>query len=110
MLCRWSLFDIILRLSMAICCLYYLTTTFVKTRECTPRAKIWNDSIEGTCIRVASLINIDGAFNTISDFFILLLPIQPLRKLEMKKRNRFQITLAFAIGLLYVDIARFLSP
>ena len=99
----YSIFDIMIRLSMVICCLYYITTTFVKTWECTPRASIWNDSIKGRCISIASLINIDGAFNTISDFFIWLLPIQPLRTLKMKKKDKLRVALAFTIGLLYVS-------
>lgn len=85
---------------MAICCLFYITTIIVKIWECTPRARIWNKSIEGTCINVASVLNADGVFNTMSDVFILLVPVKALRKLQMKTSRKIGIALLFTVGLM----------
>ena len=85
---------------MAICSLYYITTGIVKIWECTPRARIWNKSIEGTCIDVAELLNTDGVFNTMSDFFILLVPVKALWNLQMKRPRKIGIVLLFTVGLM----------
>ena len=98
----WSLFDIILRMFMTVLCLYYISTIAVRTWECTPRAKIWDNSIEGRCISAARLINSDDAFNTISDILILLVPVPTLRKLQTKIERKLGIALLFILGLMYV--------
>ena len=97
---RWSVFDITLRVFMVLCCVYYLTTIPIKIWECTPRAKIWNKSIEGTCIHVASVLKADGVFNALSDVFILLLPVKALWSLQMKTGRKVGIGLLFTVGLM----------
>lgn len=97
---RWGVLDIILRVFMVICSVYYLTTIIVKIWECNPREKIWNQTVEGTCINIASLLNADGAFNTLTDFIILLVPLQALWKLQMKTRRKISIASLFTVGLM----------
>lgn len=83
---------------MAVCSVYYLTTIIVKIWECTPRAKIWNQAIEGTCINVAALLDTDGVFNTLSDVVILLVPIKALWKLQMNPRRKIGIVCFSRLG------------
>ena len=106
---RGSMFDIILRTFMVICCLFYITTVPVKIWECTPRARIWDKSIGGTCIKVASVLNADGVFNTFSDFFILLVPIKALWNLQMNTKRKIEVGLLFTVGLMYAH-PTFRSP
>ena len=85
----------------------YLFTTYstchhsVKIWECTSGARLWDKSIEGTCIEVASTPNADGFFNALGDLVILLVPIRPLWSLQMKTNRKFEIGLLLAIGLMY---------
>ena len=97
---RWSVFDVILRVFMVICCVYYITTVPVKIWECIPRARIWNKSIDGSCIDVACVLNVDGVFNTGSDIVILLVPIKALWKLQMETKRKIGIGLLFTVGLM----------
>ena len=85
---------------MAVCCLYYITTVIVKIWECSPRARIWDKSIEGTCVNVPTVLNVDGVFNTMSDIFILLVPVKALWKLQMKRTRKIGIGLLFTVGLM----------
>lgn len=87
---------------MVICCVFYITTIPVKIWECTPRARIWNKSIEGSCIDVAKVLNADGVFNTFSDIVILLVPIKALWKLQMMTKRKIGIGLLFTVGLMQV--------
>ena len=88
---------------MVVCSVYYLTTIIVKIWECTPRAKIWDKSIEGTCIDVAALLDADGVFNTLSDIFIMVVPVKALWKLQMKTSRKVGISLLFTVGLMCVS-------
>ena len=94
---RWGRFDVTLRLFMAICCLFYLSTVPVKIWECIPRARIWDRSIEGTCISIPKLLNTVGLVNTLTDFFILVIPINALWKLQMKARKKVGIALLITL-------------
>ena len=85
---------------MTVCCLYYFSTIITKIWECNPRARIWNKSIEGTCIDISAVLDTDGVFNTLSDFFILLVPVKALWGLQMKSSRKVGIVLLFSVGLM----------
>ena len=92
---------------MVVFSLYYLSTIIIKIWECSPRAKIWDKSIEGTCINVAALLDTDGACNTLSDILIILVPVKALWKLQMKRSRKIGVVLLFTVGLMCVS---FYSP
>ena len=54
-----------------------------------------------TCVNVAKVLNTDGVFNTLSHFFILLVPVKALWKLQMKTKGKVGIGLLFSVGLMY---------
>jgi hypothetical protein len=96
---RWSCFDITTITLIVILSLFYGITTFVKIFECAPRAKIFNMSLPGHCFDIGRILKTSGAFNSISDFFILLLPVQAVRKLQMSKQKKVLVVLVFTFGL-----------
>jgi hypothetical protein len=96
---RWSWFDIATISLIVILALFYGITTFFKIFECSPRAKIFNMALPGHCYNVGKILKTSGAFNTISDFFILLLPVQAVRKLQMSKQKKILVVLVFTFGL-----------
>ena len=85
---------------MLIICLFYTTTTAVKIWECTPRSRIWDKSIGGTCIDIPSLLNTSGLFNTITDILILLVPVKSVWILNMDMRRKVGCVLLFTVGLM----------
>ncbi|MCJ1269460.1 hypothetical protein MMC22_009352 [Lobaria immixta] len=97
---RWSAFDVAIRLLMLIICLFYIATTAAKIWECTPRPRIWDKSIEGTCIKAPSLLNASGLFNTISDVLILLVPVRSVWKLNIDTARKVACVLLFTVGLI----------
>ena len=85
---------------MLISCLYYLTTVITKTWECNPRARIWDKSIDGTCIDVSTILNVDGVFNTVSDILIIIVPGQALWNLKMRTKKKIAVLILFTVGLM----------
>ena len=87
---------------MLVVSLYYIITVFLKAWECSPRARIWDKTIDGTCISVAGILNTDGVFNTMSDFLIIVVPMKAIWKLQMKGKRKLGIFAVFTVGLMYV--------
>ena len=97
---KGGLFDWAIRVLMVILIIYYVTTAMVKTWACTPRERIWNKSIPGTCVDMPSLLNASGLFNTITDVILLLIPVKAVWKLQMSKQRKIVIVLVFTVGSL----------
>ncbi|KAG8411394.1 hypothetical protein J3458_015454 [Metarhizium acridum] len=96
---RWSKFDMTIVTLIVIIFGFYSTTSLVKIFECNPRARIWNPSVPGKCVDIHIILNVSGAFNTVTDYLILLLPIHAVRKLQMDRFKRVLVVLAFTFGL-----------
>ena len=85
-------------------CIFYGAVTVVKVIQCIPRQRIWDSSISGNCIDLTAVLKTTGSFNTVSDLFILILPIREIWKLQMETRQKIGVSAAFAIGLVYANL------
>lgn len=103
---RWSMFDIAIVTLIVVIFGFYSITTMVKIFECSPRDKIWNSALPGKCVEVKWILNISGGFNTVTDYLILLLPIQAVRRLQMDRLKKVLVVLAFTFGLWYAIAIR----
>lgn len=79
--------------------LYYVATVIAKIWECTPRARAWDQSIPGHCIDVLMLVNVDGIFNAVTDFIMVIMPLQVVWNLNMKVTKKVYVVLAFTFGM-----------
>ena len=80
--------------------MFYVAVFFLVIFECTPREKIWNPLVEGTCVNISATFIVTGAWNVLLDFAILLLPIRAIWLLQMPVRKKWQISAVFGLGLL----------
>jgi hypothetical protein len=70
---------------------------------CRPFRSTYDITVTGTCgNRQGSFIAI-GAFNVVTDFIILLLPVPTVWKLHMPTSAKVALTGVFSVGLLYVS-------
>lgn len=78
----------------------YVVGMFIEIFRCKPRKKIWLTWIEGECISEIA-VNITGAvWNTVSDFVILIIPLNTVRALKVKKSSKIGVMAILATGLL----------
>ncbi|KAI0482107.1 hypothetical protein GGR56DRAFT_170518 [Xylariaceae sp. FL0804] len=96
---RFSPFDTLLVSLITILLMFYLGTNLAKIFECTPRAKIFDPELPGTCIDIPQLLNVSGIFNTVTDFVILLLPIKAVWGMQMTLKKKMTVVLVFTCGL-----------
>ena len=87
-------------LLIAALVIFYGSTALAKAFECTPRAKITNHDVPGTCINLCAVLFADGIFNTVTDFMILLMPATTLYRLQMSTKKKVIILMIFTFDLL----------
>ncbi|KAF2877772.1 hypothetical protein BDV95DRAFT_588804 [Massariosphaeria phaeospora] len=80
--------------------LFYGVGTLVELFQCTPREKIWNPLVEGSCpINMKSHNIASGVINLVSDLIIIGLPQQMIWKMQISRPTKIGISLLFAIGV-----------
>lgn len=85
--------------------IFYIIEFFLAIIQCKPRVRGWNRSVPGTCIGSSNIVY-TAAFNVISDFLILLLPLHRIWRLQMPTRRKIGISLTFATGIVYGNPSR----
>ncbi|KAI0116200.1 hypothetical protein F4776DRAFT_666522 [Hypoxylon sp. NC0597] len=84
---------------VTVCSLFYIITFFIDLFRCKPIEAAWNPTIKGTCFSYAAFPWATGIFNVISDFYILLLPLPPILRMNMPLARRLRIASIFGLGL-----------
>ncbi|CAF9927409.1 MAG: hypothetical protein ALECFALPRED_003699 [Alectoria fallacina] len=95
-----SRFDRAIRIFVVTLSLFYVAITIAKIFECTPRARIWDKRRPGTCVNIPNLLNASGAFNTLTDILLLLIPVKVSWNLNTSVRRKVGVVLLFTFGFL----------
>lgn len=83
--------------------LFYIVCLFLRVFQCSPREKIWNPNVPGTCIGVQATVIASASLNVVLDFVMLLLPVTRAWQLQIPKSKKWAIAVVFATGFLSVD-------
>ncbi|KAF2454862.1 hypothetical protein BDY21DRAFT_290437 [Lineolata rhizophorae] len=84
---------------------------FCSLLSCVPIEKNWDDSVDGGCIPTTEMWFANAGINIVTDFMIVLVPMWPVRKLKLPKRQKIILAVVFAVGFLacIVSILRLYS-
>jgi hypothetical protein len=78
-----------------------ITALIANTFQCWPVQYFWIKSIEGSCMSgQTTLYTIIGAFSVVEDVLILCLPLPVVWRLQMRLREKIQLTILFLMGCL----------
>lgn len=94
-----SPFDVAVIILSILLILYYVATIIAKIWECIPRARAWDQITPGHCIDVLMLVNVDGIFNALTDFIMVLMPLWVVWNLNMNVQKKVYVVLAFTFGM-----------
>ena len=67
---------------------------------CSPREKIWNPFIDGTCVNFVAMMEVSGIINIAVDIAILLIPLKATWQLRMDTRRKISVCVVFSAGIL----------
>ena len=81
---------------------FYLATTIAFGALCIPRqAETWAEAaFSPHCHQVLVMIYVQGVFNVVSDFYVLVIPIPVVLKLQLPIQKKIGICAIFMTGLL----------
>ncbi|KAI0391386.1 hypothetical protein F5Y17DRAFT_460849 [Xylariaceae sp. FL0594] len=82
--------------------LYYGAGIIAANLACIPYRAIWDVTVKGKCINQRGLITSGTAINVISDIAILFLPQRVIWRLNMSRRKKQGVSVAFAVRRLYL--------
>ncbi|XPS96929.1 hypothetical protein M3J09_006176 [Ascochyta lentis] len=95
---RWFVWFCIVTLFLIM-----LPSAFITWIQCTPTAKAWNPTLEGTCWDATITVNY-GIFNAAwcaaADFALALLPWTLIWGLQMRLREKIGVGIAMSMGVL----------
>ena len=89
------------RIIIVVAGIFYCASALITIFTCSPLEAIWNPFVPNShCVNNEILVLSICLFNIISDIIILILPASAVWKLRIPTRQKIQIVLLFAIGLL----------
>lgn len=101
---RWT--RLMIYLGAITCFICYMVTAVTMTALCIPRhEESWIIALlSSRCHKAITMTYVQGVFNIVSDFYLLLLPIPVVWKLQLTLRKKIGISAIFMTGLLSVPI------
>ncbi|KAI2640767.1 hypothetical protein GGS26DRAFT_176551 [Hypomontagnella submonticulosa] len=88
------------RIMMVINFCLYFSTVLSTVGACQPVERMWKFWLPGTCIDRKARDIVNAVFNTVADFFILLLPQPIIWTLHMTTERKLAVSVVFSVGLL----------
>ena len=84
---------------------FYLANDLSILFQCNPIPKVWDSSIDGTCVNTSLNFITTGVINVISDALIFALPLWAIWHLQMPIKKKLSVSAIFATGILYVSLS-----
>lgn len=82
---------------------WVIVGTVVSAVQCDPVEFNWDVTIPGgSCINFGLFATLQGVWNVITDFIILIMPIPLVLKLKLSSQKKALVILTFALGGRYV--------
>ncbi|KAH8587635.1 hypothetical protein B0O99DRAFT_393870 [Bisporella sp. PMI_857] len=72
--------------------------------QCNPIHKVWDTVIGGTCINTNAFHLANAAFNIITDFSLLVLPLHVIWKLQISQSKKVMVSCLLTLGGLIISV------
>ena len=89
---------------MAYVLLYAFASIMATIFQCVPIERVWNKKVPGSCINLTAFWYANACANIIGDIGIFLLPMPVIRSLNLPRREKWGLTMVFALGFLYASL------
>ena len=90
---------------MAANFIFYLAIFFRSVFLCIPVERSYNPQIKGKCGSELVLPYLTGIWGFLSDFYLLVLPMYCVWKLNMRMHHKVKLIATFGVGLLYIFLS-----
>ncbi|MCJ1234242.1 hypothetical protein MMC14_002201 [Varicellaria rhodocarpa] len=90
---------------MFFVCGYLFCNLFTQYFGCSPVSKFWTHDTPGHCINIIKADLAYGSMNVISDFFIFVLPLPMVWRLNLTRKEKIGVYLVFMSGAIAFTVA-----
>ncbi|TGJ83406.1 hypothetical protein E0Z10_g5365 [Xylaria hypoxylon] len=80
--------------------LFYGSIKIASNLSCQPHNKIWDKTVQGTCLNEGIIWASYSCLNFVSDIIILILPQKVIWRLKLSRTKKIGVSIVFAFGLL----------
>ncbi|KAI0203599.1 hypothetical protein F4808DRAFT_25099 [Astrocystis sublimbata] len=80
--------------------LFYASMKIASNISCQPHSKIWDKTVQGTCLNERVIWMAYSCLNLVSDVVILILPQKVIWRLKLSRAKKIAVSILFAFGLL----------
>lgn len=94
---KWSTWAL-----LCIVASYCIGSVLVTIFQCRPIGRAFDKTVEGTCIDNSKFWYANAGFSIATDIIILLLPLQPVFKLQITLAQRLGLVAVFTLGIFVV--------
>lgn len=85
----------------------YTAMFFSESFECIPIQKLWDPLAGGHCFNAKIQPYTNAGLNTLTDVYVLLLPVPALWNLPLGAGKKFRVMAVFGLGLGYSSQSQF---
>ncbi|KAI0876397.1 hypothetical protein GGS24DRAFT_498827 [Hypoxylon argillaceum] len=85
---------------LAVNVLFYGSIKIASNLSCQPHNKIWDKTVQGTCLNEGIIWTAYSCLNFVSDVIILILPQRVIWGLKLSRTKKVGVSIVFAFGLL----------
>lgn len=93
-------FGLAVKIIGCICVGYTVPSIIAVSFSCIPLSKQWNPNELGSCINVEAFVLTHGSLSLATDVVIFILPLRPLWKMRLPRRERIALLFLLALGAL----------
>ena len=83
--------------------LFYIGMTLSVIFMCSPINKFWQRTLPGKCADHFAIIVVSAAFNVVSNFVTVFLPVRAIWQLQMPLKRKIAVSTVFLAGILYAS-------
>jgi hypothetical protein len=84
---------------------YAIVSCVTGMAQCNPVARAWNRAVDGTCINLTQFFIANGAFATITDIVILIMPLPLVWGLMLPMAQKIALVPIFGLGIFIVIVS-----
>jgi hypothetical protein len=85
---------------MTLVVFYTIASVITTIVQCLPVPRVYDKSIEGTCINLTAFWYANAVHSILTDILIIVIPCLLCYRLQTSKKDKFGLYLVFGVGLL----------
>ncbi|EEA28687.1 conserved hypothetical protein [Talaromyces marneffei ATCC 18224] len=85
--------------------LIYVVLLMMSILDCQPIHSHWDKTVDGKCLPAMVLAYSSGAFNVVTDLFVLIVPMPTVWSMTLTTAKKLRVSAVFGLGIIAVSLS-----